>query len=36
MREMKLQDLKSKSPIELVTFPEANEVEKASTMRKRS
>src|SRR5215468_9107552 len=34
MREMKLQDLKSKSPTELLTFAEELEVENASTMRK--
>src|SRR5215831_1677661 len=34
MREMKLQDLKSKTPGELVTFAEELEVENASTMRK--
>ena len=34
MREMKLQDLKSKSPVELLTFAEEHEVENASTMRK--
>src|SRR4030081_2212701 len=34
MREMKLQDLKSKSPGELVSFAEELEVENASTMRK--
>ena len=34
MREMKLQDLKTKSPAELVTFAEELEVENASTMRK--
>src|SRR6516164_951035 len=33
MREMKLQDLKSKSPTELLTFAEELEVENASTMR---
>src|SRR6185437_4010888 len=34
MREMKLQDLKSKTPAELVAFAEQNNVENASTMRK--
>src|SRR5215831_18961133 len=34
MREMKLQDLKSKSPTELLAFAEEHEVENASTMRK--
>ena len=34
MREMKLQDLKSKSPTELLSFAEELEVENASTMRK--
>src|ERR1700724_1206446 len=34
MREMKLQDLKSKPPTELLTFAEELEVENASTMRK--
>src|SRR5207245_8506297 len=34
MREMKLQDLKAKTPGELVTFAEELEVENASTMRK--
>jgi hypothetical protein len=34
MREMKLQDLKSKTPAELVVFAEEHEVENASTMRK--
>jgi transcription termination factor Rho len=34
MREMKLQELKTKSPAELVTFAEELEVENASTMRK--
>ncbi len=34
MQEMKLQDLKSKSPTELLTFAEELEVENASTMRK--
>src|SRR5205823_13797276 len=34
MREMKLRDLKSKSPTELLTFAEELEVENASTMRK--
>ena len=34
MREMKLQDLKSKSPVELLSFAEEHEVENASTMRK--
>ena len=33
MREMKLQDLKSKTPTELLTFAEELEVENASTMR---
>ena len=32
MREMKLQDLKSKTPAELVSFAEENGVENASTM----
>ena len=36
MREMKLQDLKSKTPTELLTFAEELEVENASTMRSRS
>src|SRR5271163_5229052 len=34
MREMKLQELKTKSPAELVSFAEELEVENASTMRK--
>ena len=34
MREMKLQDLKSKTPAELLAFAEEHEVENASTMRK--
>ena len=34
MREMKLQDLKSKTPAELVAFAEEHQVENASTMRK--
>ncbi len=34
MREMKLQDLKGKTPAELVSFAEELEVENASTMRK--
>ncbi|MGQ7790774.1 transcription termination factor Rho [Faunimonas sp. B44] len=34
MREMKLQDLKKKSPTELLSFAEEVEVENASTMRK--
>src|SRR5947208_1909894 len=34
MREMKLQDLKAKTPAELVSFAEGLEVENASTMRK--
>src|SRR2546426_10740983 len=34
MREMKLQDLKSKSPVELLGFAEEHQVENASTMRK--
>src|SRR5829696_2863807 len=34
MREMKLQDLKVKSPAELVAFAEEHQVENASTMRK--
>src|SRR5216110_4101602 len=34
MREMKLQDLKSKTPAEHVSFAEENGVENASTMRK--
>src|SRR6185503_4467531 len=34
MREMKLQELKSKTPAELVAFAEENEVENASTLRK--
>src|ERR1700742_3920006 len=34
MREMKLQDLKSKTPAELVAFAEEHAVENASTMRK--
>src|ERR671910_1284461 len=34
MREMKLQDLKSKTPPELLAFAEEHEIENASTMRK--
>src|SRR5580692_9497358 len=34
MQEMELQELKSKSPAELVSFAEELEVENASTMRK--
>ena len=34
MKEMKLEDLKRKSPAELVTFAEETGVENASTMRK--
>ena len=34
MREMKLLDLKSKTPAELLAFAEENSVENASTMRK--
>src|SRR6201985_3864592 len=34
MREMKLQDIKSKTPAELVSFAEELEVENAPTMRK--
>jgi transcription termination factor Rho len=34
MREVKLEDLKAKSPTELLTFAEEVEVENASTMRK--
>ena len=34
MREVKLKDLKKKSPVELLAFAEENEVENASTMRK--
>ena len=34
MREIKLQDLKQKSPTELLAFAEENEVENASIMRK--
>src|SRR5665648_801329 len=34
MQEMKLQDLKTKSPTELLSFAEEVEVENASTMRK--
>src|SRR6266480_4909348 len=34
MREIKLQDLKSQTPAELVSFAEENGVENASTMRK--
>ena len=34
MREMKLQDLKTKSPVELLGFAEEHSVENASTMRK--
>ncbi|MCX7323820.1 MAG: transcription termination factor Rho [Hyphomicrobiales bacterium] len=34
MREIKLQDLKSKSPTELITFAEEVEVENAGTLRK--
>ena len=36
MREIKLQDLKSKTPAELVSFAEENGVENASTMRKQA
>src|SRR6202521_3104338 len=36
MREMKLQDLKAKTPGELVSFAEELEVENASTMRKQA
>ena len=34
MREIELQDLKSKTPTELIAFAEELEVENASTMRK--
>ncbi|MFG1299590.1 transcription termination factor Rho [Xanthobacter sp. V3C-3] len=34
MREVKLQDLKSKTPVELLAFAEETEVENASTLRK--
>src|SRR5581483_11771531 len=34
MREMKLQDLKSKTPTELLAFAEEHEIENASTLRK--
>ena len=34
MAEMKLEDLKLKSPTELLSFAEENGVENASTMRK--
>jgi transcription termination factor Rho len=34
MREVKLQDLKSKTPVELLAFAEESEVENASTLRK--
>src|SRR4051812_28917585 len=34
MREMKLQDLRSKAPPELLSFAEQQEIENASTMRK--
>ena len=34
MREVKLQDLKIKTPVELLTFAEEQEIENASTMRK--
>jgi len=34
MREIKLKDLKQKSPTELLAFAEENEVENASIMRK--
>src|SRR4249919_1695717 len=34
MREMKLQDLKTKSPVELLAFADEHQVENASTMRK--
>ena len=34
MREIKLQDLKLKSPTELLAFAEEHEVENASIMRK--
>ncbi|HMN86847.1 MAG TPA: Rho termination factor N-terminal domain-containing protein, partial [Bauldia sp.] len=34
MPEMKLQDLKAKSPVELLAFAEELEVENASTLRK--
>ena len=33
MREMKLKELKQKSPTELLAFAEENDVENASTMR---
>src|ERR1700735_2422619 len=35
MREMKLQDLKSKSPTELLAFAEEHQVENACTSRKK-
>ena len=34
MREVKLQDLKSKTPVELLSFAEEQEIENASTLRK--
>ena len=34
MREVKLQDLKTKTPVELLSFAEEQEIENASTMRK--
>lgn len=34
MQKMKLQELKSKNPVELVSFAETLEVENASLMRK--
>ena len=34
MREMKLTDLKAKTPPELLAFAEEQEIENASTMRK--
>ena len=34
MREMKLQDLKAKTPAELLAFAEEHQVENASTMKK--
>ena len=34
MREIKLQDLKAKSPTEMLSFAEEQQVENASTMRK--
>ena len=34
MREVKLQDLKSKTPVELLAFAEEHEIENASTLRK--